>query len=387
MSAEPATPTVDVLTDAYERNLRALKECAIVDGPTTGWGTWETDAVGNPTVLRADRMSLYDGNAGIAWAMSRLGEAVVPAGALPTQGGLLGGPVGLGFAAGSLGRVSLEGRGFDLGDGLAGDLLALVRTHSPDEDAVRGIVARLDAAARWDAGGACWPDPREASIARPLCGLAHGASGIALALAEAALAYPSVAEPATRLVAGALRWEAAWFNPVAGGWPDLRDSEAGGHPVMWCHGAAGIAAVRLRLLQAVRAGLVLDYPVEAIAAEAHAGVLACGKSLTGAVRTAREYGFESVPGGLTLCHGMGGPLDVLVLAAEVWELPQHLDAARRIASDLITLAPDDPMEWPSGLRKGDALGLFVGTAGTALLLARLIDPVTVRCLSLLDTQR
>ena len=80
---------------------------------------------------------------------------------------------------------------------------------------------------------------------------------------------------------------------------------------------------------------------------------------------------------------MGGPLDVLVLAAKVWELPQHLDAARRIASDLITLAPDDPMEWPSGLRKGDSLGLFVGTAGTALLLARLIDPESVGSLSLL----
>ncbi|MBK9158081.1 MAG: hypothetical protein IPM11_08135 [Micropruina sp.] len=71
-----------------------------------------------------------------------------------------------------------------------------------------------------------------------------------------------------------------------------------------------------------------------------------------------------MPGGLTLCHGMGGPLDVLVLAAEVWELPQHLDAAGRNASDLVSLARTTPWNCRPAYGRATSLVPFVRTVGT-----------------------
>ena len=374
-----------VLDDALQSCLDAIDSCAVTWDGHRGWGTWELDARGEPLELHAGRPWLYDGNAGIAWALRTLGreDGDEPAGDAGPAPGLLGGSTGVALAGSGrsdgLGGLSLSrpGRGSDLGGGLAGDLLALVRSGTGAPATVAALVDALAGAARWDGEFACWPEP---GGDQPLCGLAHGVSGVVLALAEAAAAYPEVAPVAAPLIAAGLRWEAAWFDPASGGWPDLRGDGPPGYPVLWCHGAAGIAAVRLRLLQL---GTALDYPADAIAAEAHAGVLACGLELTRAVARARADGFGAIPGGLTLCHGLAAPLDVLALAGEVWPDADHLAAARRIASDLVRLAPADPLDWPSGLRADACLGLFVGTAGSALLFARLLDPARIGSLSLL----
>ena len=382
MSAQPYSRSS--LEDAVERCLDVLDECAVDDGSRVGWGTWDLDDNGNPTHLSAARVGLYDGNAGIAWAMRVLGRGrSVPAAGGDGDGpGMLSGAAGTALSDGRSPAPAMTGRGTDLGDGYAGDLLACVRTGAGPAD-VAALVDALARSARWDGTGACWPDPRPGGE-QPLCGMAHGTSGVVLALAEAAAAVPDVAPEAIRLIDAGLRWESAWFDPVAGGWPDLRGDGRPGHPVLWCHGAAGIAAVRLRLLDL---GLPLGYATDALAAEAHAGVLACGRDLSRAVTRARDCGLGDVHGGLTLCHGLGGALDVLVLASEVWDAPSHLEAARRIATDLVALAPDDPLEWPSGLAAEGCLGLFVGVAGTALILARVADPSRVGSLSLLALER
>lgn len=362
---------LDVLATAAERCLTALTDSAIVADGRVGWGTWELDANADPVRLHAARGALYDGNAGIAWALRLLGRdpgvPVTPA----SSPGLLGGTTGVALAAGVAADPDLADRGMDLADGVAGDLLALVRVGVADVDRIGPLAQALRAGATRFDDLACWADPRRPDD-RPLCGLAHGASGVALALAEAAVACPGVAAEAAPLAAAALRWESAWRDPVRL-WPDLR-GEPVSYPVLWCHGAAGIGAARLRLLQLREAGLELDYPWDAVAAEASAAVLACGRELTRAVGLARRSGLAAVPYGLTLCHGLGGLLDVLVLATEVWGEPTHLQAARRIACDLLATAPADPAEWPSGLKAPGSLGLFVGVAGTALLLARLAEP-------------
>ncbi|SHJ13145.1 Lanthionine synthetase C-like protein [Tessaracoccus bendigoensis DSM 12906] len=373
-----------VLAEAAGRCLAVLSAHRVSDGERVGWGTWELDANADPVGLNCTRPSLYDGNVGIAWAMRLMGvdPGQVVTGAEPP--GLLGGAAGTVLAGGGTLPSSDVDRGNDLGDGIAGDLLVLVRTGSTDTDRVACLVEALARAAVRIDDMACWGDPRLPAD-RPLCGLAHGASGIAIALAEAAVAYPSVAPVAVPLIGDALRWESAWYDPVHG-WPDLR-ADGGGYPVLWCHGAGGIGATRLRLLELARMGLDLDYPADAVAAEASAAVLACGRELTRAVGVARKGGLASVPYGLTLCHGAGGLLDVLVQAAEVWDEPGHLQAARRIAVDLLATAPEDPLEWPSGLKAPGCLGLFVGVAGTALLLTRLADPTGMGTLSLLGPFR
>ncbi len=376
------TSDVDVLATASERCLQVLEEHAIVGDGKVGWGTWELDANADPVNLNAARASLYDGNTGIAWAMRLLGRNPGQVVTGPEPPGLLGGAAGTALAIGGPLPPVSDDRGTDLGDGLAGDLLVLVRTGCDDTVRIRELVAALATAAiRLDDDLICWADPRLPDEP-PLCGLAHGASGVALALAEAAVAHPSLADLAAPLISGALRWESAWYDPVRG-WPDRR-SDGGGYPVLWCHGAGGIGATRLRLLQLARSGLDLGYPADALAAEASAAVLACGRELTRAVGIARQGGLGSVPYGLTLCHGLGGLLDVLVQAWEVWGEPAHLQAARRIAVDLLATAPEDPLEWPSGLKAPGCLGLFVGVAGTALVLARLADPARIGSLSLLN---
>lgn len=87
----------------------------------------------------------------------------------------------------------------------------------------------------------------------PLTGLAHGASGIAVALAEAAdvIPEPRYLDAALR----ALAYEASTFDGRAGNWPDYRDSAGGGFMLGWCAGAPGIALARMRLLQ-----LLPDHP-------------------------------------------------------------------------------------------------------------------------------
>ncbi|MDQ1248692.1 MAG: hypothetical protein QG597_3065 [Actinomycetota bacterium] len=115
-----------------------------------------------------------------------------------------------------------------------------------------GASARVIAARQEpDSGG--WLTMRDAP---PLTGLAHGASGIALALIEAAVALgdTSLLPPALR----GLGYEADLFDADVGNWPDLRpdvNASVGvrrptpGFMLGWCAGAPGIALVRQRLLE------------------------------------------------------------------------------------------------------------------------------------------
>jgi lantibiotic modifying enzyme len=84
----------------------------------------------------------------------------------------------------------------------------------------------------------------------PLTGMAHGASGMALALAEASVALDSPSHLAA--MRRGLAYEAAVFDPRARNWPDLRPSvRTTGSAFMqgWCAGAPGIGLTRLRLLE------------------------------------------------------------------------------------------------------------------------------------------
>ncbi|NHB83744.1 hypothetical protein G7085_00885 [Tessaracoccus sp. HDW20] len=244
------------LSDAAGRCAGVLAASAVTDGARVGWGTWELDSDAEPVSLNAaaDRSTTATpaspGRCGCSATTparrSRATRARVARWRSGRRAGHRASP-----------PVDEDDRGNDLGDGLAGDLLALIRTRSDDVERVRRLVDSLARSATRLDDLVWWADPRLPGE-RPLCGLAHGASGVALALAEAAVAHPGVADVAAPLIAGALRWESAWHDPGLG-WPDLRGDD-GGHPVLWCHGAAGIGAVRLRLLELVGAGLVLDYP-------------------------------------------------------------------------------------------------------------------------------
>lgn len=379
----PEQTALPLLEKALDRCLDAITETAVRAGDRAGWLSWELDASSDARCMVGGRPGLYDGDAGIAWALAALARAtdredlarlatraarsirnVVKSG----DPGLLSGQAGISlaqFAAGQTPGQLPEPSAFsgaDLTSGLAGLLLAQVRMGRCGSPAVHAV-DRLHDLATITPVGVCWPESNTPE-GRPLCGMAHGNSGIALALAEAAAAHPPCATKAAALAVEALRWESAWFSPFEGGWPDLR-TDPPAHPALWCHGAAGIAAVRLRLLQ-LPAGLGL--PADLLRAEAEAAVAACGTDLE------RELGSGGVPCGLTLCHGLGGPLEALVLAGETWQVQAHLDAARLVAAAAVDMLDDDPLTWPAGVRAPGSTGLFVGVAGAALVLARLLHP-------------
>lgn len=83
---------------------------------------------------------------------------------------------------------------------------------------------------------------------RPLTGLSHGASGMAVALFEAAAALRDEQFLAAGL--SALAYERQVFDSGAGNWPDFRfDADGQAFMTSWCHGAPGIALARMRILQ------------------------------------------------------------------------------------------------------------------------------------------
>ncbi len=402
MPTDPAAQDRERVLDAAHRCVDLLVRTAVIDraGPT--WPAWELGADGRALGVVAGRRSLYDGDAGVVWALTHLGTALhrpdaselAAAGArtllqarptdLDAPAGLLVGEAGVDLLARAGDRVQPGwSEGSDLTDGLAGILLSLARARRHESHAA-SIVAELRHRSREEGWGRSWPDPRlPGESGRPLCGLAHGASGIAWALAEAAVVWPRVAPAALELAGEALAWEASWAEPARGGWPDLREGDVT-WPDLWCHGAAGAGAVRLRLLELAAAGLDVPWSLDTTRAEAEMAVQRCGAAMHEATERALTHGADAVAGGWTLCHGVGGPAGVVALAADVFGVPEHRQGAVAAAAAQFRVAPTDPEEWPSGLQGADGdVSLATGVAGTAMLLADLAQPGTVPSLVLL----
>ena len=196
----------------------------------------------------------------------------------------------------------------------------------------------------------------------PLTGMSHGASGIAVALLElhAATGLPHYIEAAR----GAFACEDTLFDAKAGNWPDMRASDDPGetpssptHCRTWCHGAPGIALARLR-------AATLD-PEHA---ETH---LAMARA---AIRTTWLAIDEKLPHpghDASLCHGLGGLLETLLVAGR--QLGDHkcLDRATAVARVLIDRHARF-CNYPSGLiSRSVNPSLMLGLAGTGYAFLRL----------------
>ncbi len=401
----PAVPhardIIDRLDDAVTACVTLLQETAIEVETEAGgevtWPTWVLTNSGVPERCTGGRSSLYDGDAGIAWALQKLGPALgrddlttlaeraimalARRPALP-EAGLFAGRLGVELAglptaeSPWLREVSADLPAAipcsDLTSGLAGALLALTRLpDATSEDASRIVEALWQRSERqlWGRG---WPDPTQSGDeARPLCGMAHGASGIAWSLAESAWRWPELADSALSLAYEALRFEASWSDPLHGGWPDLRGAEPA-WTARWCHGAAGAGAIRLRLLELSAQGLDVPWQDEAIRAELEVAVQACGAEVWREREAWQAYGAAALGQGWTLCHGLGAPAAVLDLAATALDEPAHRALALDAATEFLDLAGENPSDWPCGLLDADGdLGLFNGVAGGAVLLADL----------------
>jgi lantibiotic modifying enzyme len=390
----PAGQEIETLQRAVERCADTLAGTAFVDHDRAGWLSWELTADGQPTTMRGGNPALYDGDSGTAYACAVLGVALDRSDLVDLAvraarhafnrstglgSALLSGRPGVELAVRQIealtgaevadvdvsGWPSADRGGVDLTDGLAGTLYAgsVVGAPLPTQ---RELVEALAAAAVPGPVGSCWPDPYAADQ-RPLCGLAHGASGVALALAEVAAGETLLTADVRSLIGAALAWERAWFDPIRGSWPDLR-GESISYPAWWCHGAAGIGLVRLRLLVLQRAGLDLGLSEPSLLAEAGAAIRA------GSAELGRALAGGGPPAGLTLCHGAGGALELLTLAAEVLGVEEHLRLGQQFAARLLAGLDRDPLRWTTGLPVLGGGGLFLGLGGAAVVLARLAFP-------------
>jgi len=131
--------------------------------------------------------------------------------------------------------------------GSAGSILCLLAVYSSTKDeellqlATRCGLRLLETMqpSPGDEGASFW----KTYEGRPLCGISHGAAGIAMAMhrlseATGRQAFASAAR-------GAIAWENSQFDTEHKSWPDLRKDRyfAG----TWCHGAPGIGLARLDL--------------------------------------------------------------------------------------------------------------------------------------------
>lgn len=398
--------SVRILAAAVQRSVDLLIDAAVEVDDAVSWPTWGLGADGQSRERRTGLSSIRDGDAGIAWALSHLAHSeliteasrrdcarLARAGAQSVAGrqtrgdgwlsgrpgvvaalnDLLGADSGLDLSA----EVNPANLSADLTDGAAGTLLA--STRLPGQTAPVALLARLGRLSRVEMWGRSWPGPQ----GRSLCGLSQGASGIVLALVEAAARWPVLAEDALMLAHEGLAWESSWFDPAAGGWPDLTAEEPS-WPARWCHGAAGAGVVRARLLTLTEEGLQVPWSPASVRAELEAAVQICGAEVSECLDQMRGLRVPMLAGGLTLCHGLGGSLGLLDIATDVLGESAHRELALRAATAFVEAAGDDPRRWPTGVPGTDSdLSLVNGISGTAMMLSGLTSPDPERATTLL----
>ena len=304
-------------------------------------------------------LSLYSGATGIALAAAEVANALddvdlrreafalardvadaIIAGAIVEMNDLLSGLAGVGIGLLALHRMS-------------GDSLYLDATRLACEQ----LIARRSHA--W--WGDSWPD-QEGQPA--LCGLGHGATGIGLALAETA--WVTGDAPLLDAAHAAFTYERGHFARERSAWPDLRKPESPGWTTAWCHGALGIGAVRLRLHEATGEDWAL--------AEASAALLA-GRGL--AVKAGRDAA-QGIAHDATLCHGLGGVTELILLASEILKLPEHGQAARRLADLCLKIKSLNGGSWTTGLAGcANVPSLFTGIAGIGVTMLRVDNPAAI----------
>jgi lantibiotic modifying enzyme len=190
----------------------------------------------------------------------------------------------------------------------------------------------------------------------PVSGFAHGASGIAYALAL--LARRAGRDDFRQAALEGLAFERLYYAPEEANWRPSRESLKPPVMVAWCNGAPGIALARLRLASLLAA----DDEIAAIRAE-----LSLALDTT---RDAPEAGYDFV------CCGNMGRAEILVEAAMELGRDDLLEAARQIASgvagrgDMRQFAPSHPYYNP---------GFFRGAAGLGYSFLRCADPASLPC--------
>ncbi|NPD28201.1 lanthionine synthetase LanC family protein [Corallococcus exiguus] len=379
---------------------RRLCRDAVWSGDRCNWLGGSLDAVGQRLVptWRALPAALYSGVAGVAWFLGHLERLtgdreqraacdgalrqVLAMGKGAGPGGLYTGRTGLGYTLLSLGELREEERWmeagldlltrdasepplpgmFDLLSGCAGTLPILIdvaqRYARPEllETARQQGELLLRHAVR-DEAGTSWATPGVGP--RNLLGYSHGTAGIACALLDLHHACPDARF--LEAARGALQYERTHYSARERNWPDFRPPAGTPltYPVAWCHGAPGIGISRLRMTPLLPDDAGLDSELAAALATTLAAAAA-----------------PLVPGAgdFSLCHGMGGHIDFLLLLAEHRRRPELRAVAEQLGQRGLDVHQRSGLPWPCGVPGGgETPSLMLGTAGIGYLYLRLHD--------------
>lgn len=310
---------------------------------------------------QAAPLSLFSGHMGAAYVTSRLddiglGEDLegeldwLVARALEA----LGGPHLLDLVSGNAGAIPV--------------LLTLARRKGLERcfDAARACGDELCARAARQDGLCSWKTLETTGLdAPPLTGFSHGASGLALALLE--LHARTSSAPLLETARGAFAYEDTFFSRSRGNWLDLRhpyvrngDEVEGSFQATWCHGAPGIGLARLRAMS-------LDRESE----DEHRRTARIALHTT---ITAIEETLKTPRSDATLCHGLAGLSEVLLIFGELLEDESCRTRAADTALKLVELYGREG-DWPSGTSSGKQNPtLMLGSAGVGHHLLRLHAP-------------
>jgi lantibiotic biosynthesis protein len=360
-----------------------------------------------PTVYRSLEPNIYDGTAGVGLFLAHLAlvsgdaavrrtavgamrQSIARASAIPPdrRDGFHAGSLGIAWAASHAGALLGEEelhaaartvlavapapaprRRPDVVPGSAGSVIALLALAEVFDDRalIQQAVAtgeELLAHATLDRHGSSWAIPGRRHP-HHLCGLSHGAAGIAWALLEL---FAATQEDRFRAGAtGAFEYERSWLDTGSGTWPDLRApgqrrgvTRWGPSPTVgsWCLGEGGIALTRLRALE------VLDD--RTCAHDAAIALETTHRDLAERLR----YEIED----MTLCHGAAGSADVLLCAGAV--LDERFGEAVALAYELGRVSLErrntNGTDWPCGV-PGMTPSLFQGLSGIGWWFLRLHD--------------
>lgn len=330
--------------------------------------------------LTGEKPHLTAAEGGIAQALSRL-EDIHQSARIGFYSGVTGVAFALVEAAAILDRQDLSAKALamletlmqddvnsqvlDVISGSAGAIPGLLKIHcSFPRDFLLALAARharhlLSTAFKDDAGWS-WntlPIPVE----RNLTGFSHGTAGIAWALLE--IFKQTGEEEFRRAAEQAILYERRWFSREQQNWPDFRASttpqpanHAGPNFMLaWCHGAPGIGLARLRAWQ-ILGDAVLRQEAEI------------------ALRTTTNF-FGQPQGNYSLCHGVGGNAELLILSGQMLGDAEALRAARRAGEQGIDYYLKGNLPWPCGVQGGgETPNLMLGLAGIGYFYLRLYDP-------------
>lgn len=303
--------------------------------------------------------SLYAGSAGIAAVLAEAGttlkeEALLEDARRLTDESIERLPAELDLIAGRAGTITA--------------LLYLARTLGSERalDAAIDIGHQLVTVSQGDPyHGACWQSDIGANEP-PLCGMAHGASGIALALAELSLVADD--QDFAQCAGEAALYERTWFQREQGNWPDLREltrsklqrGETPLFPLLWCHGGIGIGLARLRQYEITRENIY--------AVEAESAIMSAEKQIAQLL----DFG---QPIDLCLCHGLAGNVELLLEGARIFAQPRLSEIAMSCGLLAAEQGKGEEASWPCGVPEGgENPSLMLGLAGIGMMFLRLAKP-------------